>query len=73
MKWIKKIKYNYYLNKRKKSFMKTAVIPFGSAFIAIHNQGDIIMFEGNMCVITGSGNIIKLNKDEMDKLKKDEE
>lgn len=67
MKWIKKIRYNYYLNKRKKSFMKTAVIPFGSSFIAIHNVGDVIMFEGSMAVITSSGQIVKYTKYEMDK------
>ena len=63
MKWIKKIRYNYYLNKRKKAFMKTAVIPFGSNFIAIHNVGDVIMFNGEMCMLSASGNIVKLSKD----------
>ena len=67
MKWIKKIRYNYYLNKRKKSFMKTAVLPFGNSFIAIHNVGDLIMFNGEMCVLTSFGTIVKLSKDEMDK------
>ena len=67
MNWIKKIRYNYYLNKRKKAFMKTGVITFGSNFIAIHNVGDVIMFEGSMAVITSSGQIIKYTKYEMDK------
>jgi hypothetical protein len=47
--------------------MKTGVIPFGSNFIAIHNVGDVIMFEDSMAVITSSGQIIKYTKYEMDK------
>lgn len=47
--------------------MKTAVLPFGNSFIAIHNVGDLIMFNGEMCVLTSFGTIVKLSKDEMDK------